>query len=433
MLVHNGAQALRDYSEQLGKETVTQVTEGVWFVSGLGLSNAIFIEGAAGVILIDTLDSLERGMKLSGIIRSCTGKEVKTILYTHTHPDHTGGSGAFQQSVPEIVAFAPAKPPLEKTELLQDILNLRAVRQFGYLLSDEEVISQGSGPREGISYGERRAILPPTTLYHQVQVTRVFDGVEVELLRLPGETEDHAMIWLPRQKVLCCGDNFYACFPNLYAIRGGEYRNIAAWVDSLDVLRSYPADYLLPGHTGAVIGHEAIQTTLKNYRDALDYILTGTLEGINQGKGPDELAAQFRLPEKYAALPYLGEFYGCVEWTVREIYAAYVGWFDGNPTNLHPLAPGQRTAKMLELMGGRPKVLSAARAALQGGEYQWCMELCDLLLSENEGDCEALQAKEEALLELAERETSANGRHYYIACAKALQERIQGHPAEGAE
>ena len=146
--------------------------------------------------------------------------------------------------------------------------------------------------------------------------------MEIELVRLPGETDDHIMIWLPEKKVLCCGDNYYACFPNLYAIRGGEYRNITSWINSLDVLRSYSAECLLPGHTEAVIGHEAIQETLKNYRDALDYLLTETLTAINQGKSPEQIAAQLRLPEEYVTLPYLGEFYGCVEWTVREIYAA---------------------------------------------------------------------------------------------------------------
>ena len=45
------------------------------------------------------------------------------------------------------------------------------------------------------------------------------DGVQLEMVRLPGESEEEIMIWLPQKKVLCCGDNFYGCFPNLYAIR----------------------------------------------------------------------------------------------------------------------------------------------------------------------------------------------------------------------
>ena len=109
MLVNNGAQALRDFSEKLDKETVVQVTGGVWFGFGLGLSNAVFIEGETGVILIDTLDSLERGTKLSEIIQKCTNKEVKTILYTRSHPDHTGGAGAFAGSKPEVIRLCPGE------------------------------------------------------------------------------------------------------------------------------------------------------------------------------------------------------------------------------------------------------------------------------------------------------------------------------------
>ena len=171
-------------------------------------------------------------------------------------------------------------------------------------------------------------------------------------------------VWLPEKKVLCCGDNYYGCFPNLYAIRGGQYRDITAWLDSLDTLAAYPAEYLLPGHTAAVTGRAAIRETLVNFKNAIDDLLTRTLEGMGQGKSEDELAAEIRLAPAYAALPYLGEYYGCAEWTVRAIYNAYLGWFDGNPTHLHPLPPRQRAARTAALMGGAQAVLAAARQAL---------------------------------------------------------------------
>lgn len=424
MLIKNGNRILQEFTEKNYKESIDKVTEGVWYVLGVGHSNAIFVEGKTSVILIDTLDSLERGQKLLEIIRKNTGKKVKTIFYTHGHPDHRGGAGAFLESEPEIIAFAPENPALEKSELLQDIQNLRGMRQFGYSLNDEEALSQGIGPREGVNYGEQRAFVPPTTVYHQPKVVREIDGVEIELVRLPGEAEEQMMVWFPQKKVLCCGDNYYGCFPNLYAIRGGQYRNLSAWVKSIDVILSYPAQYLLPGHTAAIFGHDIIRQVLGNFRNSLDYILTKTLEGMNEGKSAEQLAAEIHLPKEYADLPYLAEHYGCVEWTVREIYAAYLGWFDGNPTNLHPLAPEQRAQKMSDLMGGEEKVFAAAQTALQEKEYQWCLELCDLLIAVK-ADKRILQVKATALKEIAEYETSANGRHYYIASAKALQNEIK--------
>lgn len=419
MLIHNGSQQLQEFTNKNYKQTITEVTEDVWFVLGLGHSNAIFIEADSSVILIDTLDTYERGEKLLGQIRQKTEKEVKTIIYTHSHPDHLGGAGAFLDGGPEIIAFAPKTPVLEKNELLQGIQSLRGARQFGYTLTDEEAISQGIGPREGITHGEHRSFVPPTTLYEQDRVRREIDGIQIEMVRLPGEAEEETMVWLPQKKVLCCGDNFYGCFPNLYAIRGGQYRNLADWIHSIEVLMSYPAEYLLPGHTADILGQENINRTLKNVRNAFEYILTRTLEGMNAGKTADQLAAAIQLPPEYAELPYLAEHYGCVEWTVRAIYTAYLGWFDGNPTHLHPLSPEMHSQKMIALIGGVQTVLDAAKTALSHKEYQWCLELCDLLLSDGKSANEdVLQIKASALVRIAEYETSANGRHYYMECAK---------------
>lgn len=424
MMRTDGGDLLREFTRNNYQEAVTPVCPGVWHVLGLGHSNAVLVEGKSGVILIDTLDTLERGQKLLNIIKRETGKNVKTILYTHSHPDHRGGAGAFMELNPEIIAFGPKTAPLERTGVLQEIQNLRGGRQFGYRLTDEEAVSQGIGIREGIARGESRAFIEPTTVYEDDRVFREIDGISLELVRLPGETEDQMMVWIPEKEVLCCGDNYYGCWPNLYAIRGGQYRDIAVWIGSIGTLMSYQAKYLLPGHTAPIFGQDAIQEVLGNFKGAIDYVLTETLKGINEGKDEDRLAAEIRLPQEYAKLPYLGEYYGSVDWTVRAIYTAYLGWFDGNPTNLHPLPPKARGEKTVRLMGGWRAVWNAAREAMEEREYQWCLELCDLLLACEEENLDVYGLKAGALRRIAEFETSANGRHYYLACAHELMERI---------
>jgi alkyl sulfatase BDS1-like metallo-beta-lactamase superfamily hydrolase len=143
---------------------------------------------------------------------------------------------------------------------------------------------------------------------------------------------------------------------------------------------------------------------------------------MNKGLTADELASNVKLPEKFAKLPYLSEFYGTVEWFVRSIFNGYVGWFDGNPTNLNKLPPKEYAEKMLDLIGGEAKIISEIKKSLANQEVQWAIELCDLLIGADREIKIGKQLKVEGLMALSKLETSANGRHYYIACAKELLE-----------
>lgn len=423
MLCANGEQLLQKFADETLVEEITQAAPGIYHVRGMGHSNAIVIEAEHSVMVIDPLETNARGEKLKALIRTKTPKPVKTIIFTHGHPDHCGGSAAFQDTVEEVIAFAPKRPVLGRSAAIRDILNKRTARQFGYQLSDAEVITQGLGKREGFTTGEGEyAILKPTTLYHEEKVVRNIDGVELHLVAAVGETDDQLFVWLPEHKILCCGDNFYACWPNIYALRGGQYRDASAWIDSLDLILSYDAEVLLPGHFGPVIGKNKIQETLSNYRDAIAYVLDATLAGMNQGLTADELAATIKLPEQYAKLPYLGEFYGTVAWTVRSIFSGYIGWFDGNPTNLNKGTSKRMAQELLQLIKDEDQLISRIQQLLQEKEPQLAAELCDVLLFSEASNKKAKQLKAECLLALAKMETSANGRHYYIACAKKLLE-----------
>ena len=164
-----------------------------------------------------------------------------------------------------------------------------------------------------------------------------------------GETDDQMFIWLPDDEVLCCGDNYYGCWPNLYAIRGSQYRDIASWVDSLRNMMTYPAKALLPGHTMPVLGREKISEVLSNFSGAIESILLQTLDCMNQGMTESETVEAVKLPEKYKISPYLGEFYGTIEWSIRSVYHGYFGWFDGNASNLGRLSDAVFSEKIEKL------------------------------------------------------------------------------------
>ena len=418
-----GEQRLKDFTEANYQKTLTKVNDHIYHFLGYGHSNAIAIIGDTSVILIDTLDSPGYAADMKTELARLTDKPVRTIIYTHGHPDHRGGAGIFRDTVEEILAFAP-KPMLKHYDRLNDVLNQRGAFQFGYELTDEEAISQGIGIREGKTVGKGGFdTLAPTILYREKEVERVIDGVRLKMVSAVGETDDQIFIWLEEDKVICTGDNYYGCWPNLYAIRGTQYRDIAAWVEALDEILSYEAEALLPGHTRPLIGKALVQEQIKTFRDAIEYVLLKTLECMNKGMTISETVEQVKLPEKYQNKEYLGEYYGTVEWSVKSIYCGYVGWFDGEASALMPVSDKEYRTVLRELIG-QERLIEKIQSCIVQEEYQMALQLLELTeskkITDNEGKDFCREWKKQALLGRAKQMTSANARHYLIASAKKL-------------
>ena len=222
--------------------------------------------------------------------------------------------------------------------------------------------------------------------------------------------------------MLISGDNFYRSFPNLYAIRGTEYRDFDAWADTLDLLASFNAEVLGPGHTKAIFGAGDIKASLEGYRDGIRYVIDETRKGMDEGKTIDELAATVKLPPDLAERPYLREYYGRVEYAVRAYFVGTMGWFDGNPTSLSPLAPEDEASRFVEMAGGADAVMDAIVKARADGEFQWALQLIDRLIYTVESDPQNLKSmKAEILREHAVAQINCPTRHYYIQSAKELE------------
>lgn len=404
-----GEDKLKQYCKETYQKECVKINDHLYFFYSYGHSNASAIIGNTSIILIDSLDSDEYARNMKEKLEEITDKPVKTIIYTHGHPDHRGGSGAFKDTVETVIAFTPCKPMLKYYDKIQEGLNQRGRFQHGYGLSDEEAICQGIGIREGKETGHGNYdILMPTKLYDQDKVRLTLDGIELVLKRAPGETDDQICIYLPNDEVLFCGDNYYGVFPALYAIRGTQYRDLATWIDTLDLLISYNAKVLLPGHTKALF-NEAVKDHLTHFKEAIEYILFTTLDCINQHCTLAQTLEKVKLPQNLKELPYLQEYYGMIEWAVKSVYNGYVGWFDGDATHLLPLPEKQYNQVLLEMIG-KDKLNQRIEKAMNQEEYQLALQLLEILPNP--------VIKKQALLGRAKQVTSANARHYYIASSK---------------
>lgn len=108
MLKPNGEELLRQFTATAYPPMVTEIVPGTIFhVLGFEHSNASFIIAERSVILVDTLDTDAQAAMLAAAIAERTDKPVKTIIYTHSHPDHTGGAGFFAEPIRNVWASLP--------------------------------------------------------------------------------------------------------------------------------------------------------------------------------------------------------------------------------------------------------------------------------------------------------------------------------------
>lgn len=210
-------------------------------------------------------------------------------------------------------------------------------------------------------------------------------------------------------------------FPNLHSIRGSRYRDPQAWFKSIDKnLRPLPADFMIPSHGRPLAGRAEVAKVLTDNRDAISYVYDQTLRHINKGLLPDDLVEKVILPEALSTSEWLGDFYGGVPHSVRQIYYGELGWFNADPTTLAPLNIRESSRRYIELIGGRDAVLREAQAAADAGDHQWAAELVSHLVRTDTSDQAARTLKADALRALGYRTPNSNWRNFYLTAAREL-------------
>lgn len=412
--------ALTAHSEEF-RQGVVQVTDGVYVAIGYGIANSILLVGSDGLVVVDTTESLESGRNVLAQFRKLSDQPVRAIVYTHSHPDHIGGAGAFAQGN-DVAVYAQEDVARNMDKIaseLQPVITRRSMRMYGALLTPEERVNIGIGPQLETGGDTTVATLRPTIGFRDELEVSVA-GIRLQLIHAPGETADQIMVWLPDRKVLLPGDNIYKAFPNLYTIRGTSYRDPKLWATSLDRMRALRPQFLVPSHGRPISGADAIAATLTDYRDAIRYVYDQSIRWTNQGLLPDEIAARVQLPPHLAASPYLQPFYGKPSWSAKTVFDGNLGWFDGDPTHLQPLPPDDEARRMVELAGGATALTDKLVAALDAGDTQWALQLSGYVLRVDAQNARAKQARIAALRTLGLAETNPPARGYYLMSAREL-------------
>ena len=423
---------LIEHSKEFERQVISFNTPGgkIHFAIGFGIANSIMVEGDGGNIIIDASDSVFEAEKIYSLFAEQNSNPIKAIIYTHNHGDHTFGTAYYlknQKEKPQIIAHEDTDYYVQRIMgILNPIITQRSTRMFGTLLPKEDFINVGIGASLNVSKSPTGYIKPDITFQDTLKTN--IAGIDIELYHAPGETDDQLFVWLPNHKSLMPGDNIYKTFPNLYTIRGTTHRDVIGWINSIDHMQSFEPEFLFPSHTKPVVGRNKIKEVLIVYRDAIQYIHDQTIRLMNQGYYPDQIVEMVELPEDISNSPYLYEFYGTVRWSVKSIFNGYLGWFNGNPSELDPLSREEKAKRISNLAGGNDNLLNQLKAAVKDEDMQWALELSDYLIALDFFNDEVKNLRQQALIYEGSRSSNPNKRNYFLTSALELQKGFNGFP-----
>jgi alkyl sulfatase BDS1-like metallo-beta-lactamase superfamily hydrolase len=189
----------------------------------------------------------------------------------------------------------------------------------------------------------------PDLTHAERTTVRLGDDV-VELHPARGETDDHTWTWLPRRRVLCCGDLFIWSSPNAGNPQKVQ-RYAADWAAALREMVNCGAEILLPGHGVPVVGADRVRQALTDTAGLLQSLHDQTVELMNAGASLDEVIHTVRPPAALADRPYLQPVYDEPEFVVRNVWRLYGGWWDGDPASLKPPRRADLAREVVALAG----------------------------------------------------------------------------------
>jgi len=409
-----------------------QVCERVYQVRSADLANMDVIEGDTGVILVDPLTSPETARAALELYFSVRGERpVHAVIHTHSHVDHFGGvrgvvddadvaAGRTQIIAP--VGFAEAA--LSENVVAGNVMSRRASYMYGPLLPKGPTGMVSPGLGLGIPLAAPGFIVPTVEITEDVQ-TLVIDGVEFTFMLAPDTEAPAEMLFhLPQFRALCSAEDATHTLHNLYTLRGARTRDAKGWayyINKAIELFGDDSDVVFAQHHWPTWGHDRVVEFLEAQRDAYKYLHDQTLRLANHGETMVEIAEQLAFPAALGEHWCNRDYYGSVNHNAKAVYNLYLGWFDGNPSTLHPLPPVESSTRYVEYMGGADAVIARARVDHEAGEYRWVAQVLNHVVFADATNTEARELLAEALTQLGYQTENGVWRNFYLTGAQELR------------
>lgn len=177
-----------------------------------------------GPIVIDTPALPDDTRDLKDQIRQLTKKRIAYVIYTHEHFDHViGGAGLTrkviaQHSAVRDIEYLKKNLPTEINHFFPDLY-----RQYKDIFDNLNII--------------------PPQITFVTEMTLYSGNIELHLSRVGGHSPASSLIYIPREKVLFCGDNVDVGMPFV-----APYSMFGEWIEGLKIIEGMDVEHIMPGH-----------------------------------------------------------------------------------------------------------------------------------------------------------------------------------------
>ncbi|AZG47527.1 alkyl/aryl-sulfatase [Gordonia insulae] len=430
-------------SALVAKQGLYEVTDRIYQLRGLDLSNMTIVEGDTGVIVIDPLISEETAAAGLKLYRQERGdRPVKAVIYTHSHIDHFGGvKGVTTQEAVDAgdcAIIAPAgmvEHAVAENVYAGTAMGRRAAYMYGAALPRGPRGAVGAGLGQSTSTGTPTLIVPT----HDISTTghtETVDGVTIEFQMTPGtEAPAEMNFYFPQMRALCMAENATHTLHNLLTLRGALVRDPHVWAKYLtEAINRYASrsDVLFASHHWPTWGTAELTEFLAQQRDLYGYLHDQTLRQLNQGRTGLEIAEDIQLPPALQNAWHTHGYYGSVSHNVKAIYQRYMGWFDGNPAHLWEHPPVESAKRHVEFMGGADEAVRKARGSFDAGDFRWAATVLNYVIFADPQHAAARELQADTLEQLGYGAENGTWRNFFLMGAYELRNGPVGTPTTAA-
>ncbi|MFF8948573.1 alkyl/aryl-sulfatase [Streptomyces sp. NPDC014940] len=412
----------------LSRQGLHEVTDRIYQVRGLDLSNMTVVEGDTGIIVIDPLTSAETAAAALGLYRAHRGnRPVKAMIYTHPHVDHFGGCrGVLPDGTDGVPVLAPRgfmEHAVSENVYAGPAMSRRAGYMYGTSLPTDAAGQVGCGLGLAVSTGTI-GLIPPTRYIETTGQEVTLDGVRVRFQMTPGtECQEEMNLLLPDLRAVCMAENATHTMHNILTLRGAQVRDAHAWAGYLTEsigLCTGAADVAFASHHWPTWGNENIVALLTRQRDLYGYLHDQTVRLINKGLNGAEIAESLRLPPQLERVWANRGYYGSLSHNVKAVYQRYMGWFDANPAHLWEHPPAEEARRWVETLGGQAAVRERARHYSRRGDLRFAVTLLNHAVFNDPADSRAKRQLAALYVRLGRAAENAVWRNFYLTGAQEL-------------